>query len=219
MHTNIRLTASALAGAIALSAMAWSPAARACGTDPLLGIICIAPYTFAPRGYAFTNGQLLSISQNSALFSLLGCTYGGDCRTNFGLPDTRGRVIIGAGQGPGLRDYALGEMSGSEQVTLTQAQMPVHNHTASTSVSIKAHGVSSAGNADSPAGNTWAAKSRGGQYSSATPNVDMAAGAIEVTGASTVIGNAGGNQPFSILQPYLVLNPIIATVGVYPSRN
>ena len=100
--------------------------------EPFLGQLMLVPYNFAPRGWAFCEGQLLPISQYSALFSLLGTTYGGDGRTTFGLPDLRGRVPIGAGQGPGLSNYVLGAKSGVEQVTLTGSQIPSHSHAAST---------------------------------------------------------------------------------------
>lgn len=219
MSTRTSLFTAALSTTIGLSAVAWSPASQACGLEPFLGEICIVPYNFAPRDYAFTNGQIMSIAQNSALFALLGTTYGGNGIQTFALPDTRGRVIVGAGQGPGTSNYVLGQMGGAENVTLTVNQMPAHTHSAATTVTVKARGVSSEGNADNPAGNAWAAKSRGALYSNAAPNVDMAAGAIEVSGVGTTIGNSGGNQPFSIMQPYLVLNPIIALQGIFPSRN
>src|ERR1700716_2959979 len=99
-------------------------------TGTFLGEITLVPYSFAPRGYAFCQGQILSISQNTALFSLLGTTYGGDGVTTFGLPDLRGRLAISSGQGPGLSNYTLGEQDGVESVTLTTNQMPAHNHTA-----------------------------------------------------------------------------------------
>ncbi len=219
MSPRTRLTLSTLSAALCLSGATWSPAVHACGLEPFLGEICIVPYNFAPRNYAFTNGQIMSIAQNSALFALLGTTYGGNGIQTFALPDTRGRVIVGAGQSPGTSDYQLGQMGGTENVTLTVNQMPAHTHAATTTVAVKARGVSTEGNADSPSGNAWAAKSRGTLYSNAAPNVDMAAGAIEVAGASTTIGLTGGSQPFSIVQPYLVLNPIIALQGIFPSRN
>ncbi len=96
--------------------------------EPFLGQIELFPYTFAPRGWAFCNGQILSIAQNTALFSLLGTTYGGNGQTTFALPDLRGRAAVHAGQGPGLSNYTLGESSGTETVTLTQAEMPQHTH-------------------------------------------------------------------------------------------
>lgn len=219
MSSRTSLITAALSTAISLSAAAWSPTTQACGLEPFLGEICIVPYNFEPRNYAFTHGQIMSIAQNSALFALLGTTYGGNGIQTFALPDTRGRVIIGAGQSPGTSNYVLGQMGGAENVTLSVNQMPTHSHTATTTVAVKARGVSSDGSVDSPAGNTWAAKSRGALYSNAAPNVDMAAGAIEVSGVGTTIGASGGSQPFSIVQPYLVLNPIIALQGIFPSRN
>ncbi|OYY93914.1 MAG: hypothetical protein B7Y41_09460 [Hydrogenophilales bacterium 28-61-23] len=218
MSSTTRLTVTALAAALCLSA-AWSPASVACGLEPFIGEICIVPYNFAPRGYAFTDGSLMPIAQNTALFSLLGTTYGGNGIQTFALPDTRGRVIIGAGQSPGTGSYQLGQMGGTENVSLSINQMPAHNHVAATSVVAKALGVSSEGNVDGPAGNAWAAKSRGALYSNAAPNVDMAAGAIQVSSATTTIGVSGGSQPFSVVQPYVVLNPIIALTGIFPSRN
>jgi microcystin-dependent protein len=219
MKNAFNKMALCLAGTLSLAVASWSPAASACGTEPFIGEICIVGFNFAPRGYASTNGQLLSIAQNTALFSLLGTTYGGNGQTTFALPDTRGRVIIGAGQGPGISNYVLGQVGGTETVTLTVSQMPAHTHPATTTVTVQARGVSTQGNADDPGGNTWAAKARGGQYSSAAPDVDMAAGAIVSSSASTTVGSAGGNQPFSIVQPYVVLNPVIALQGIFPSRN
>lgn len=218
MSLPTRLATTALSAALCAAAAAWSPNASACGNEPFLGEVCIVPYSFPPRGYSFTDGSLLAISQNTALFALLGTTYGGDGVQTFALPDTRGRVIVGAGQGPGLSNYVIGQMAGSENITLLSTQMPSHSHTAVTNVAVKALGVSSEGNADAPTGNAWAAKSRGALYSAATPNVVMAPGAIQ-SSATTTIGSSGGNQPFSIVQPYVVLNPIIALVGIFPSRN
>lgn len=212
-------TALCLAGTFSLAVAGWSPSASACGPEPFVGEICIVAFNFTPRGYGATNGQLLPIAQNTALFSLLGTIYGGDGRTTFALPDTRGRVIIGMGQAPGLSDYRIGQKGGAQTVTLSVNQMPAHTHTATTTVTVQARGVSTQGNADGPGGNTWAAKARGGQYSSAAPDVDMAAGAIVSSSAATAVGTAGGNQPFSIVQPYVVLNPVIALQGIYPSRN
>lgn len=218
MSSNARLATAALA-TLSLAAAAWSPNAGACSLESFIGEICIVPYNFAPVGYAFTDGQLLPISQYNALFALLGVTYGGDGVTNFALPDTRGRVIIGAGQGPGTSNYQLGAAGGAENVTLTVSQMPTHTHSAATSIAIKARGLSAAGNADGPGGNAWAAKARAGQYSTSAPDVDMAAGSVQVSSVSTTVGNAGGNLPVSIVQPYLVLNPIIALEGIFPTRN
>jgi microcystin-dependent protein len=172
--------------------------------EPFIGQIIIAGFNFAPRGYATCDGQVLSIAQNSALFALLGVTYGGNGTQTFGLPDLRGRVPIHQGQGPGLTPRAMGELSGSENVTLLAANMPQHTHTLQAS--------SSVGNQASPSNNALAASSARGtnNYSSSTPNTALAAASV---------GAAGGNQPFSVMQPYLVVNYCIALQGIFPSRN
>jgi microcystin-dependent protein len=179
-----------------------SPAVRAQAGDAFLGQILIVGFDFAPQGWAFCDGHLLPISQNTALFSLLGTTYGGDGTTTFALPDLRGRIAVGFGQGPGLQDYSLGETGGEEFVTLTIAQMPAHTH--------PLMGQSALGTSASPMGGIWAAQSRLEVYSSATPDSAMG-------GAS--ISNAGGSQPYDNRSPYLVVNYIIALQGIYPSRN
>jgi microcystin-dependent protein len=162
---------------------------------------------FAPRGWAFCAGQILSIAQNTALFALLGTTYGGNGQTTFALPDLRGRVAIGPGQGPGLPAYQLGEMAGEPTHTLIITEMPAHNHQA------QASGVSDGGNSGSPGGGTWASSSnRDGIYSNAAPNSPMASGNI-------AIGIAGGSQPHNNMQPYLGMNYIICLEGIFPSRN
>ncbi len=220
MSARIRLTTVALA-ALALSA-ASAPNASACSSDPYLGSVCLFGGNFAIRGFALAEGQLLAITQNQALFSLLGTTYGGDGRTTFALPDTRGRVVIGPGHGPGLSDYRLGETGGSESVTLTVAQMPVHSHAAVTTVAATAtaHGQSGPPDADGPGGNVWAAKPRASLYSSAAPDVAMHADAVQVSAsAGTTVGNAGGGQPVNIRQPYVAIHYLIALQGVFPSRN
>jgi microcystin-dependent protein len=155
---------------------------------------------FAPRGWALCNGQLLSIAQNTALFSLLGTTYGGNGQTTFGLPDLRGRVPIHFGQGPGLSSYVQGQTGGVESVTLIPQQIPAHNHSLACS--------SDDANAGSPANNFPAAVANP-IYSNAQ-NAALAANAI-----STV----GGSQPHENRQPYQTLNFCIALQGIFPSRN
>jgi microcystin-dependent protein len=170
--------------------------------EPLIGQLALVPYNFAPRGWASCNGQILSIAQNTALFSLLGTTYGGDGQVTFALPDLRGRVPIHFGQGPGRSDYTLGQVGGEEATTLTIAQMPAHAHAA-----LADPGV---GSSDSPGGNLPARNGAGvPQYGSGT-------GASLSTGA---IGISGGSQPHNNIQPYLTLHWIIALEGIYPSRN
>jgi microcystin-dependent protein len=192
--------------------------ATACGTDPFIGEICLFPYNFCPRGFAATDGQLLSISQNTALFSLLGTTYGGNGQTTFALPDLRGRVPVHVGQGPGLSDVALGEQGGSQQVTLNVGQLPAHTHTATSAITAKLRGTNNPGTADTPAGNVASKYARTNVYSAGPANVDMGTSAIDAT-ATTTIGSAGGNQPFENRQPYLGLRYCIALQGIFPSRD
>ena len=171
---------------------------------PFIGEIVLFAGNFAPRNWAFCNGQLLSIAQNTALFSILGTTYGGNGTTTFALPDLRSRVPIHAGQGPGLSNYALGQMGGVENVTLTQSQLPAHNHTV--------NAVASGGNQASPAGNLPTVESTG-------TSLDYSNSAANTTMNPATIGNTGGNQPVSIVQPYTTLNYIIALAGIFPARN
>ena len=176
---------------------AWAQA------EPFIGEMRWVPYNFAPRGWAFCDGQLLPINQNDALFSLLGTTYGGDGRTTFALPDVRGRVMINAGRGPGLSDYQLGQEGGAETVTLTQSQMPAHTH--------QLNGSASIANSEKPDGSLPAAKQRTKLYStdSGTP--------VAMNSAS--IGSTGGSQAHENRPPYLTLHCIIALQGLYPSRS
>jgi microcystin-dependent protein len=171
-------------------------------SEPFLGQIMLVPYNFAPRGWAFCNGQILPIAQNTALFSLLGTTYGGNGQTTFALPDLRGCVPISSGQGPGLSNYSLGERGGTETVTLTVNQMPTHNHLV---------------NVNTDNGETGRIADTYLSNSSETPyNGSLASPG---TMAPQMISNVGGNQPFEILQPYLTLNYCIALEGIFPSRN
>jgi microcystin-dependent protein len=176
-------------------------------SEPFIGEIIMFGGNFAPRGWAMCNGQLLSISQNTALFSILGTSFGGNGTTTFGLPDLRSRVPIHQGQGPGLSPYVLGQQGGPENVTLLQNNMPIHTHLANASTI----------NADqpSPAGAIWASPvdSQGGAGTGYTKQ------AANTTMAPNAIGNAGGSVPFSIVQPYLAVTFIIALQGIFPSRN
>jgi microcystin-dependent protein len=174
-------------------------------SQPFLGEIRAFPYNFAPRNWAFCSGQILSISQNTALFSLLGTTYGGNGQTNFALPDLRGRLAVSSGQGPGLTDYPLGSESGTETVTLLSSQMPAHNHSANC--------TNVMANQPSPSGNVWAADGAGitSEYGPAVANPPQM--------TSRAIGSTGGNQPHSNMMSYLVLNYCIALSGIFPARN
>ncbi|MCP3129376.1 phage tail protein [Shewanella sp. KJ2020] len=198
-------------------------------SDPFIGQISMFAGNFAPRGWALCNGQLLSISQNSALFAILGTTYGGDGQTTFGLPNLQGRVPVHQGQSPGTSLYTLGQASGTENVTLTINELPAHNHTVALSgtgnVSV-AQGVSSAnGNTPTPGPTTVPAKVASGlnalnAYSTTAPDTTLlpvnTTTTVNVSGNTGVVGN---NLPVPIVQPYVVVNFIIALEGVFPSRN
>ncbi|MGH2667364.1 phage tail protein [Flavobacterium sp.] len=182
-------------------------------TEPFIGEIKIFGFDFPPRGYMACSGQLLSIAQNTALFSLLGTTYGGNGVQTFGLPNLQGRMPIGQGQGPGLPSYVMGQVSGSTNVTLTTSNMPAHAHPAAgLTVNIP---VSTGGpDIASPEGAFLA--DTGVEIFSSIPT------ASKFYGASTVGGNtglSGSSSPVSILNPYLVINYSIATQGIFPSRN
>ena len=177
--------------------------------EPFLGQISLFGYSFAPRGWANCDGQLLAISQNTALFSLLGTTYGGDGRTNFGLPDLRGRVAIHTGNGPGLSNYALGAKGGTENVTLSVSQIPAHSHGATTTI----RGHADPGNSRAPGGNTWA-ESDDRDYTDQAPSEELHSGS-----AQTTIQNTGGGQSHDNQQPYLVVRYCIALTGIFPSIN
>jgi microcystin-dependent protein len=165
--------------------------------------------TFAPRNWAFCQGQLMSISQNTALFSILGTTYGGNGQTTFGLPDFRGRVAVGTGQGPGLSNVSLGEQAGVETVTLLVTQMPSHNHVINGSASGLANNANPTGNAPG-IGAVASNNAPVNMYSNGAPAAAM---------NPQVCGLAGGNQPHNNMQPYLGMNYIICLFGIFPSRN
>lgn len=180
--------------------------------NPFLGDIVIFAGNFAPRGWALCNGQLLPISQNTALFSILGTTYGGDGRTTFGLPDLRGRIAIHEGTGPGLSTRNLGAKFGSEIETLTINQLPSHNHPASSTTEIAVN--TSAG--EEGIGNGQHATSHLNAFNTtATDNKYLGSNSSTVSTA----GNTGGNQSHTNVQPSLALHYIIALQGTFPSRN
>ena len=180
--------------------------------------------TFAPRGWAFCLGQTIAISQNTALFSLLGTVYGGNGQTTFMLPNLGGRVPVGAGQSPGTANYVLGEQGGSETRTLTSNNMPAHTHTTTTTVSAALPVSTAAATSATPAvGDVLA--SANGSYGRDSVDVKIyapAPGTVQVplnTSASVDVQPAGGGQPFSILQPFTAINYIICMEGIFPSRN
>ncbi|GEQ85495.1 tail Collar domain-containing protein [Patiriisocius marinistellae] len=179
--------------------------------NPFLGQIESFPYNFAPRGWARCDGQLLAISSNSALFSLIGTIYGGDGRTTFALPDLRSSVALHTGSGPGLSPRPIGQKLGAETHTLTEGQMPNHSHTLSVSSANGDVATPTAGNSVSKVvENQGRSANEVDRYNTATPNVNL---------NEATVGANGGNQPFNNVQPSLVLTWCIATQGIYPSRN
>jgi microcystin-dependent protein len=177
-----------------------------------IGEIRMFAGNFAPRSWAFCANQILSIAQNTALFSILGTTYGGNGQTTFGLPDFQGRVAVGTGTGPGLPNVQLGEKAGTPTVTLIAANMPTHTHAIIGSVNMQINN-DTAGLTDDANGRRFGAF--GSVFTSANSDlVNMAADA-----STLAAGVAGGNQPFNIMPPYLGMNYIICLFGIFPSRN
>ncbi|MER9351167.1 tail fiber protein [Mesorhizobium sp. M0011] len=172
--------------------------------DPFVAEIRIFPFNFAPTGWAWCDGQLLPLSQNTALFSLLGTTYGGNGKSNFALPDLQGRAPMHPGQGPGLSLHDLGETGGSETVSLLESEMPMHAHFVQAAPSIVS------GDSNIAPGNAFAKSSQG--------NVYVAPGSI-VSLSDQTIAPAGGDQPHNNLQPYLTCYFCIALQGVFPPRT
>ena len=170
-------------------------------TEPYLGEIRIFAGTFAPRGYALCQGQILSIQQNSALFALLGTQYGGNGTTNFALPDLSSRTPLGQGQGPGLSPYTVGDQSGTEAVTLLQTELPAHNHVLQT-------GAAPANRAN--ARSAMLAVAHDPIYAAAPAAAQLNPQSVQFAGSVT---------PHPNMQPFLALNFIIALVGIFPSRN
>jgi microcystin-dependent protein len=174
-------------------------------TDPFLAEIRMFAGNFAPRGWALCNGQLIAISQNTALFSLLGTTYGGDGRVTFALPDLMGSAPMQQGQGPGLSERWLGETGGTQVVTLLSSEMPTHTHLA--------NAVDASGDVTTPNNALWASAMVGrvgtNTYSSAAPTQMM---------SPTTTGIVGGSQPHNNMPPYLCATFIIALQGIYPQR-
>lgn len=169
--------------------------------EPFVGEIRMFAGNFAPRSWAFCDGQLLAISQNQALFSLLGTIYGGDGRTTFGLPDLRGRIPVHAGSGPGLSPRRLGARAGQERVTLTVGQLPNHSHAP--------RGTTAVASSASP-GNLIPADAAINVHSADAPDANL---------ASQAIASLGGSQGHANLMPFVAINFIIALFGIYPSRT
>jgi microcystin-dependent protein len=175
--------------------------------DAYIGEIRMFGGTFAPKGWAFCEGQLMAISQNTALFSIIGVMYGGDGKVTFGLPDLRGSVPINQGAGPGLTPRSVGEMGGSPAVTLLTENMPAHNHLAM--------GSSGKGTSRSPADAIWSQFSTGTRPPEPT---NLYAPSADVTMAADALVTAGQNMPHNNLQPYLPVRFIICLSGIFPPR-
>ena len=173
--------------------------------DPFVAEIRIFPFNFAPKGWAFCDGQILPLSQNTALFSLLGTTYGGDGKSNFALPNMQGNAPMHPGQGPGLSLHDLGETGGSETVSLLESEIPSHSH------GLRAYNAP--GDSTGPAPNHALAGTTGAHGYQSTTNTNL------VAMSDQTIAPAGGDQPHNNLQPYLTLNFCIALQGVYPPRT
>jgi microcystin-dependent protein len=197
---KITIVCSAL---ILLMAAGLTGTRSAHASEPFIAQVKAFGFNFAPRGWAFCDGQLLPIAQNTALFSLIGTIYGGDGRSTTALPNLQGRFVMHQGRGPGLTVRRLGERGGSETVTLTIAQMPSHTH------SLMAD--QDRGNTDAPgATSSLAMHPRNNQYSTTAPDVSMRTEAVGLT---------GGGQPHNNMPPYQVVNFCIALQGLYPSRS
>jgi microcystin-dependent protein len=178
--------------------------------DPFIGEIRLLPFSFAPHNWALCNGQTLAIQSNTALFSIIGTTYGGNGTTNFQLPNLQGQVVAGVGQGPGLRDWAWGEQDGADSVTLLSTEMPAHNHTLT--------GLNNPGTLPSPTASTYLAKdARGG--SGVVTYMQTAPGTLDTAMAPQTLGLNGGGEAHENRQPVIALNYCIALTGVFPARN
>lgn len=182
------------------------------GQQGFIGEVRMFAGNFAPRSWAFCDGQLLAISQNTALFSILGTTYGGDGRTTFALPDLRGRAPVSQGTGPGLSSHRLGSRSGTETVQLNATQLPSHSHNAAVTVSIGTN--TTAANSNEGSGHTLGAGAN--IYNSAAPESGEDLGGVS---GNMTVNNNGGNQAHNNMQPYLAIHYIIALQGTYPSRS
>ena len=174
--------------------------------DPFVAEVRIFPFNFSPKGWAFCDGQILPLSQNTALFSLLGTTYGGDGKSNFALPNMQGNAPMHPGQGPGLSLHDLGETGGSDTVSLLESEIPSHSHTARAS--------STQADVQQPTPTTSLARPNG-----AVPYVPGSPQPALVTMNGNSLAPAGGDQPHNNMQPYLTLNFCIALQGVYPPRT
>ena len=187
--------------------------------EAFIGTILAFAGNFAPRGWMMCQGQLLPINQYSALFAILGTTYGGNGQTTFGLPDLRGRTLVGMGQGPGLSNVAQGQQWGTENVTLLTTQIPAHTHPTTVALNAAANDVTALSNVAT--GNTFAsdAGGRGGAPVPAIYSASKTTVALGALAATATAGVAGGSQGHPNVQPSLGINYIICLEGIFPSRQ
>jgi microcystin-dependent protein len=185
-------------------------------TEPFIGEIKIFGFYFAPKYYALCYGQTVAIASNTALFSLIGTTYGGNGQTTFALPDLQGRMAVGQGTGAGLPSFTLGEKIGAVSATMTTANMPAHSHTLN-AVNIRLRSNSNNGGENTPDGGFPGINNAQGIYAGLPGNNEfMAPGSVTIGGSTDMTGSG---MPFSTTNPYLVMNYCIATQGIFPSRN
>jgi microcystin-dependent protein len=185
-------------------------------TEPFIGEIKIFGFYFAPKYHSLCNGQIMNIASNTALFSLLGTTYGGNGTTTFALPDLQGRMAVGQGTSPLLGTFAMGQNAGTVNATLQAANLPQHIHTLN-SMSVRVQSNSNNGGENAPSMNFPGINNSVGIYAAAAgSNEFMGSNAVQIGGQTDL---AGSGLPFSIANPYLVMNYSIATAGVFPSRN
>lgn len=185
-----------------------------------IGEVRMVAYDFAPRNWAYCHGQLIAISSNTALFSIIGTIYGGDGRTTFALPDCRGRVPLQQGHGAGLPDYRLGQRGGQEGVTLNILEMPAHTH-AMDSSTLSGHAnynsfADDTNNTDDPTNGNMALSASPMYATTSNASAGASVGAI---GGSLTMGMSGGSQSHNNMQPWLAMHYVICEFGVYPSRN
>ena len=207
---GISVFVAAVAGVIAIDGAVSASSAQEC----MIGEVRMFGGNFAPRSWMLAEGQLLAVSQNDALFSILGTIYGGDGRTTFALPDLRGRAAIGAGTGPGLSARNLGAKIGAQTTTVTAQNMPSHTHAATTTVGMQTG--AGAANSGAPTSNTLAQDPAIDIYGAAAPDVTLSSGSASAT---TALAATGGSPSFDNYQASAGTNYIICIAGIYPSRS
>ncbi len=215
-HNRIRVGFKACATAALAFLLPGIQPAHAQGSAPYIGEIIYVGFNFPPNGWHLCDGALLSISQNSVLFQLIGTTYGGDGVNTYAVPNLSGRIPIHQGQSNGTSNYVIGQEGGAETATLTTGTMPAHNHSLSFNAPLP--GTSAIATSAVPAGHALASTGRNLTYSSSAPNVSLG-GSVTLSSSSGFTGNSGGGQPFSIMPPYLTVTCAISLFGVFPSQN